>query len=103
MGEELGPCQRARKTLRTISCNPLHHQVLPAMHYERAWKRLYPTAYSPEAWRRSLRGSQWSATLPYPDWGRVARHPTAPGRELFRSHLWTLTWSCTVRVMFGAG
>jgi hypothetical protein len=48
-GKELGPCQRARKTLLTPSCNPLHHQVLPAMHYERAWQRLYPLVLSPEA------------------------------------------------------
>jgi hypothetical protein len=43
-GEELGPCQRARKTLRTTSCSPLHRQVLPATHCERAWKRLFRPA-----------------------------------------------------------
>jgi hypothetical protein len=42
-GEELGPCQRAHKTLRTASCNPLHHQVLPAMHSEGAWQQVYST------------------------------------------------------------
>jgi hypothetical protein len=43
-GEELGPCQLARKTLRTTSCHSVHRQVLRATHCERAWKRLFRPA-----------------------------------------------------------
>src|SRR5580700_7042414 len=58
-GEELGPCQRARKTLRTTSCNPLHLQVFLAMHFERACKRLYPPALLAGSTAAITQGSRW--------------------------------------------
>src|SRR5205823_1788571 len=75
-GEELGPCRRARKTLRTTSCNPLHHQVLPAMHYERAWKRLYPPALLAGSAAEITQGFPADRRQPLPwDYFPLARDP----------------------------
>ena len=50
-----GPCQPARKTLSIATCNLLHRQVLPAMHYDHAWSRLYPLPVLSRRNRRSDR------------------------------------------------